>query len=328
MIRVALALALTGAIAVLGGGLLFLTAGSAGSVPTADAPCVPSEAWTETTDWVLQSPGEGWRQVDERTVVDEAAWTEEVVVGWQHYSWTGGPLPAGVVPAVPTGPDDPDWQANTTHEPHVNNPNVTWLDDTGWGLHYTSHGSSGRADWFYLERLTEVVEHPAVTHQEYRYAFDHPAVVCPTEPPTTEPPTTEPPTTAPPTTQPPVTQPPVTQPPVTEAPPVQPPAAQPPEVLPTTAPPSSQPGETAVEEPAEQVTQQPGAQPAAAGVRGVQASEQPASSAPVPTAVDAGLPAAPREGTGAARQLGVVLAAMGTVLLAAAGGVLVRTRQD
>ncbi|MCP3421753.1 hypothetical protein [Nocardioides pinisoli] len=50
MIRVALALALTGAIAVLGGGLLFLTAGSAGSVPTADAPCVPSEAWTETTD--------------------------------------------------------------------------------------------------------------------------------------------------------------------------------------------------------------------------------------------------------------------------------------
>ncbi|GIN05277.1 hypothetical protein Pve01_69350 [Planomonospora venezuelensis] len=296
--------------------MLFFTAGSAGSASTADQPCVPSEAWTETTDWVLQSPGAGWRQVDERTVTDQPAWTEEVFVGWQHYSWTGGPLEAGVVPAVPTGPDDPDWQANTTHEPHTNNPHVTWLDGTGWGLHYTSHGGSGLADWFYLERLTEVVEHPAVTHQEYRYAFDHPAVVCPTAPPTTQPPTTQPPT-------------------------VQPPTAQPPEVLPTTATPSAtpsaEPSEPAVEEPAEEVTQQPTTQqpttqPDDAEVLGVQASEPPAPSAQVPTAVDAGLPAAPDAGTTAtttaAQQWGVVLTAMGLVLLASAGGVLVRVRQD
>ena len=321
MTRNALVLALAGIVAVLSGGLLFLTAGSATSVTTTpDTPCVPADAWTETTDWVLSSPGEGWRQVDERTVIDEEAYTEEVLLGWQHYSWTGGPLGDGVVPAIPTGPDDPDWQANATQEPHENNPNVTWLDDTGWGLHYLSHGSAGLADWFYLERLTEVVEHPAVTHQEYRYAFDHPAVVCPTAPPTTQPPTTQPPTTQPPT--------------------VQPPTAQPPEVLPTTATPSAtpsaEPSEAEADEPAEEVTQQPTTQqpttqPDDVEVLGVQASEPPAPSAQVPTAVDAGLPAAPDAGTTAtttaAQQWGFVLTAMGLVLLASAGGVLVRVRQ-
>ena len=198
LVQMALGIALAGVLAVLSGGLLFFTAGSAGSAPTAtDTPCVPSDAWTETTDWVLTSPGEGWRQVDQRTVVDKPAWTEEVFVGWQHYSWTGGPLADGVIPAIPTGPDDPNWQPNATQEPHENNPNVTWLDSTGWGLHFMSHGSAGLADWFYLERVTETVEHPAVTHEEFRFAIDHPAVVCPTQPPTTQPPTTQPPTTQP-----------------------------------------------------------------------------------------------------------------------------------
>jgi hypothetical protein len=295
MVRVALVLALSGAIAVLSGGMLFFSAGSAGSTSTrTDTTCVPSEAWTETTDWVLAAPGEGWRQVDQRTVVDEAAWTEEVVVGWQHYSWTGGPLEAGVVPAVPSGPDDRDWQANTTQEPHAGNPHVTWLDGTGWGLHYTSHGSAGLADWFYLQRLTEVVDHPAVTHVELRYAFDHPAVVCPIPPP----PTTQPPTAQPPTTQ-------------------------PPEVLPTTATspePSQEPAQqpaTEAETPADDVE-----------VLGAQASQPPAPSTQVPTVVDAGLAASAVDGTLSEQRWGLGLLAGGLVLLAAAGGVLARIRRS
>ncbi len=65
----------------------------------------------------------------------------------QHYSWTGGPLEEGVVPAPPPGGS---WQANTTKEPHLNNPNITWYEGTvGEGLHYASRGGSGKADWFY-----------------------------------------------------------------------------------------------------------------------------------------------------------------------------------
>ena len=312
MVRAALAVA--GIVAVLSGGLLFLTAGSASSVPTStETPCVPSDAWTETTDWVLTSPGEGWRQVDQRTVTDQPAWTEEVVVGWQHWSWTGGPLDPGVVPPLPTGPDDPSWQPNTEQEPHQNNPNVTWLDDTGWGLHYTSHGSSGLADWFYFQRLTERVEHPAVTHEEFTFAFDHPAVVCPTQPPTTQPPTTQPPTTQPPTTQPPTTQPPTTQ----------PPTAQPPEVLPTTATPTAEPSD----EPSEEATEEPTAQPDDTEVLGVEAAQPPSPQAQVPTVVDAGLASVPGDGTPAARQWGLVLVAGGMVLLASSGGLLVAARR-
>ena len=297
MVRVAFVLALAGAIAVLSGGMLFLSAGSAGSAPTgSDTTCVPSEAWTETTDWVLAAPGEGWRQVDQRTVVDEPAWTEEVVVGWQHYAWTGGPLEAGVVPAVPTGLDDPDWQANATQEPHTNNPKVTWLDDTGWGLHYMSHEGSGLADWFYLQRSTEVVDHPAVTHDEFRYAFDHPAVVCPTPPPTT-PPTTQPPTT------------------------------QPPEVLPSTA---TSPEQS--QEPSQEAGQEPVPEAEAPAddveVLGAQASQPPAPSAEVPTVVDAGLAASAVDGALAGQQWGLGLVAGGLVLLATAGGVLTRIRRS
>ena len=45
IVRTALALAVAGVVAVLSGGLLFVTAGSAGSAPSADTPCVPSDAW-------------------------------------------------------------------------------------------------------------------------------------------------------------------------------------------------------------------------------------------------------------------------------------------
>jgi LPXTG-motif cell wall-anchored protein len=69
-------------------------------------------------------------------------------------------------PEDPTPPDPPaadgceaqhfsltgngSWQANTSQEPHINNPNVTWLDQVGSGLHYTSAGGSGNFDWFFF----------------------------------------------------------------------------------------------------------------------------------------------------------------------------------
>ncbi|CUR61436.1 exported hypothetical protein [metagenome] len=214
MARAALVLALAGIVAVLSGGLLFLTAGSATSVnPTGDTPCVPSDPWTETTDWVLVSPGDGWRQVDQRTVVDQEAYDEVVQEAYvQHYSWRGGRRAHDDPPTVV--PPDENWVANTRSEPHENgagNP-AAWLDES---LHYTAN-SDHSASWFYLEHVPAVVvHHDAVTHEELRFAFDHPAVVCPTEPPTTEPPTT-PPTTTPPTTEPPTT-PPTTEPPTTPA---------------------------------------------------------------------------------------------------------------
>ena len=296
MARAALVLALAGIVAVLSGGMLFLTAGSATSVNlTGEEPCVPSDPWTETTDWILASPGDGWRQVDQRAVVDREAYDEVVQEAYvQHYSWRGGRRTHDDPPTVV--PPDENWVANTRSEPHENgggNP-ATWLDES---LHYTAN-SDHSASWFYLEHVAAVVvHHDAVTHEEFMFAFDHPAVVCPTEPPTTEPPTTEPPTTQPPTTQ-------------------------PPEVLPTTATASPEPSE----EPSEEVTQQPTAQTDDTEVLGVEASQPPAPPQ-VPTVVDAGLSTGPGAGASPAQQWGVVLAAVGLVMLAAAGGVLTRSRR-
>jgi hypothetical protein len=73
----------------------------------------------------------------------------------QHYSWTGEPLDGNDVPPVPPAGS---WQANTQNEPHLNNPNVTWLDEVGTGLHYT--GEPGRANWFYYEECPEETKEP------------------------------------------------------------------------------------------------------------------------------------------------------------------------
>ena len=344
MARNALVLALAGIVAVLSGGLLFLTAGSATSVPTTqDAPCVPSDPWTET----IEHP--------EVSHVETVVVTPAVpAVPGQHYSLKGSSGIEG--DAVPPAPDvKPEfWQENTEQEPHLggnDGKNVTWypVDPATSGLHYTS--VQGNRNWFYFRAPVpaqpEVTEQVTVVDEEaWTETLEHPAVVCPTEPPTTEPPTTEPPTTEPPTTEPPTTEPPTTvpsttEPPATEPPTTEPPTtpaptAQPPEVLPTTATPApnpaAEPGEPADEEPADEVTQQPSAQPDDVEVMGVQAPVPPAPPAPpaaptaVPTAIDAGLPAAPGAGASTAQLWGVVLAAMGTVLLVSAGGVLVRIR--
>lgn len=152
---------------------------------------------TETTGWVLESPGKDWVQTDERVVTDkdavEGSYTEwvnegdpvvteentapgedtdtvrwillgetevEVVVEAQHYSYTGGPI-EGEPDTVP--PSD-DWQANTTQEPHTagggvpaSNPDGSPYVEGDSGLHYTSAGSSGLADWFYFQpEVTDV----------------------------------------------------------------------------------------------------------------------------------------------------------------------------
>ena len=303
-VRNALALALAGIVAVLSGGLLFLTADSASSVPaTQDTPCVPSDAWTET----IEHP-------EVSHVVTVVVTPAVPAVPGQHYSLKGSSGIEG--DAVPPAPDvKPEiWQANTAQEPHLggnDGKNVTWypVDPATAGLHYTSQ--QGNRNWFYFRAPVpaqpEVTDQVTVVDQEaWTETIEHPAVGCPTEPPTTEPPPTQPPT-------------------------AQPPTAQPPEVLPSTATPSpgpsQHPSEEPAEEPAEQVAQQPATQPDDVEVLGVQASEPPTPSAQVPTRVDAGLTAAPGARPSAAQQGGVVLTAMGLVLLASAGGVLVRVRR-
>ena len=98
---------------------------------------------------------------------------ECVPVAAQHYSYTGGPIEG-----VPAPPPAEGWQANTTQEPPGHYQTAYKPDGSAYvegdsGLHYTSHGSSGLADWFYFQ----------------------PEVVCtsPTPPPPTSPPPTSPP---------------------------------------------------------------------------------------------------------------------------------------
>ena len=140
----------------------------------------------ESSDWVRHAPpGDGWVQLPgadgEKWVQDKAAWAETVVdqaastetveeeaAHWQRYSWTGGPIEEGRTPSFPSA----DWQPNVEGDPHgVGHA----------GAYDRSNGSSGKADWFYLEwvpAVTRTIEHPAtshvvhhaaVAHQEFRY---------------------------------------------------------------------------------------------------------------------------------------------------------------
>ncbi len=40
------------------------TTGTAGT--SNEEPCEPQDAWTDTTGWVLESPGAGWHQIESR----------------------------------------------------------------------------------------------------------------------------------------------------------------------------------------------------------------------------------------------------------------------
>jgi len=214
-------------------GLLTLGMSGVATAAPGDTTCT-----TETTGWVLESPGKGWTQVDERTVTDSEAtddsytewvnsgdvvtteentppgedtdtvrWNfvgeteEEVVTEGQHYSYTGGPIEG----EPSTLPPSDDWQANTAQEPHTagggvpaSNPDGSPYVEGDSGLHYTSAGSSGLADWFYFQpevtdtdflwqkQVREFVPgRDAVTHQEFKFASE----TCVTEPDEPTPPT-------------------------------------------------------------------------------------------------------------------------------------------
>jgi LPXTG-motif cell wall-anchored protein len=130
---------------------------------------------TETTGWVLESPGPKWVQVDEKTVTDQEAvaavpghWDDTDVT---FYTWTGGPF----VDAPPVYSDDtetslnegwnatngdPQGQPHQNREPRVpynvsNNPN----DEPGLGSWFLQSGV-----W-----VPEVPAVDAVTHQEYKF---------------------------------------------------------------------------------------------------------------------------------------------------------------
>ena len=145
------------------------TTGTAGR--SYEEPCEPQDAWTETTGWVLESPGADWYQADEKTVVDqestEDAWTNPV---WHVYAGNNN---SDTPPALA----DSHWQGtggnpqsgNHAFENHT--PNVP----------YSVDNANGRgSDWF-LWTATFVPGQELVTHQEFKFALDHPAADCPGE---------------------------------------------------------------------------------------------------------------------------------------------------
>ena len=152
---------------------------------------------TQYSDWVRESPGEGWVKIATRTVTDHAAYDEtvidkpgydktiivkaaydETVPGkWWNFSPNKDQGPLNGAPSFPSDSRG-TWQG-----PHTNGgPKGTGTYQAGGG-----HGS-----WFHrdaatvihhdavtkvihIPAVTHVVHHPAVTHQEFKYK----KVTCP-----------------------------------------------------------------------------------------------------------------------------------------------------
>lgn len=172
--RFATVMAAVGALLVSSGIALMATAGPS---TAADGDCVPTDAYTDTTDWVATSPGTGWYQVASRvkTAATADSWTNLV---WHNYA--GNQPPSDEPPALTDGnwhvvQGDPQ-SANHMVPPRV--PNVPYN---------VSNENNGRGSW-YLWTGTLVPGSDAV--MEYQFAFDHPAVTCEVTPPVVEPPTT------------------------------------------------------------------------------------------------------------------------------------------
>ena len=107
----------------------------------------------------------------------------------QHYSLKGNSgLGKDDVPVFPAD----YWQANTTQEPHKNNPNITWVSTVGSGLHYASNGSSGKRDWFYFKECpvepsptpTPTTPSPTPTETESESPTPTPTITTATPTPT------------------------------------------------------------------------------------------------------------------------------------------------
>lgn len=180
--------------------------GTAGTA-SADTDCEPEDAWTETTDWVTESPGEGWYLVDERTIpgtpeVVEYEWRKQVVdeetTTYLRYSWNpkGSRDESDGPPTNSTPVTEPqDWKSNTSHYNGDDPLNQVFQDGNGAG--------GDNASWFYWTATVETtytweyqwsVESPGEEWEktgasrvategtpdvtEYKFAFDHPAVTC------------------------------------------------------------------------------------------------------------------------------------------------------
>jgi hypothetical protein len=286
--KVVLGLAIAGLLAVVSGGLLLVTSGAAVSTTSsADQTCVPSAAWTET----IQHPAVS--HTETVVVVDQEAWTETIPAVepgpdlWWNWSPSNTQGPQDYVPDFPvdnpSGEPRGEWQG-----PHENGgpmPDTYGTFQTGEGnspYFHREHGTPGSEE--------QVIEHPAVTHEEqvevvdqaaWTETVEHPAVVCEVTPP--------------------VVTPPVVTPPV-----VEPPVVEPPEVAP--------------EEAEEPTTHQQAPEQEAPEVLGEQASA-PAQQSQAPTVVDAGYAGQP-SGDGWA----TALLAGGLLLLTSAGAVAAARR--
>jgi hypothetical protein len=148
------------------------TTGTAGT--SYEEPCESQDAWTETTGWVLESPGAGWYQVDEKTVVDEEAYDEVVQEGVdQWYHWNGSNQ----------GPPPPPPPAAGWNTDNGNHNGLKSKPDYAPSTVFDASSKGGNnASWFFHSYAEEQTEHyDAVTHQEFKFALDHPAVDCPGE---------------------------------------------------------------------------------------------------------------------------------------------------
>ena len=303
----ALGLAIAGLLAVFSGGLLLITAGTAGSTPAGADPSVDYTEWVNRGDPVLthdnvppapSTDTERWIPVGEPTkhVTVEATEDQVVIVGTQHYSLKGSSGIDG--DDVPVFPAD-YWTPNTEKEPHLQGTAepATWypVDPATEGLHYTSTDrqdpkdgddkGAGKRDWFYFEVVRRTVPGAAeVSHLDQLWQQQVRTVVTP---------------------------------PVVTPPAVEPPEVSPAEVPPRCPVPSPWPG---TEEPAKgpQATEQ-----AAPEVLGEQASAPTRQhrQAQVPTVVDAGYAGQPSgDGRGAALVVG------GLLLLTSSGAVAAARR--
>jgi hypothetical protein len=214
---VALGLVIAGLTAVFSGGLLLITAGTAGSTPASADRSADHTEWVDQGDPVLThedvAPGpstdtERWLPVGEPTrhVTVEATEDEVVIVGMQHYSLKGNSGIDGE--DVPVFPAD-YWTPNTEKEPHLQGKGdpATWypVDPATEGLHYTSSdepdpkdgdgNGAGNRDWFYFEVVRQTIPGTAeVSHLDHLWQKQVRTVVTP---PVVTPPVVEPPEVAP-----------------------------------------------------------------------------------------------------------------------------------
>lgn len=136
-----------------------------GAATAAEEACVPQDAWTETSEWLTESPGEGWYQTAER--VRPGTGTDDALGADQRYSWNGG----NTATKPPTPLEEPGkWTPNTTNYKG---------DDPIGEVFQRAQGAN--ASWFYWSTKVITPGVPAVT--EYQFGFDHPEVVCDDEVP-------------------------------------------------------------------------------------------------------------------------------------------------